>query len=133
MASINKDIVKNYNTKDEKNLNWRNKRLIETDINSVLENLLTEEFVVEIRGYKYDVAFEIDKQEIIQCGYSIFPAPYLTEKEIIELGTREGKWFIVSSDKLTELETIKVNEEVERLHKKLHKELVERIFNSDKL
>lgn len=74
---------------------WQTKELIQVeDLSYVIQNLLTERFVVEINGHMYDIAFGTNRRKIAY-GWSSSPSPHLKSFEIIEKAFREGEWFIV--------------------------------------
>ncbi|QNR65362.1 hypothetical protein IAQ67_15820 [Paenibacillus peoriae] len=77
---------------------WQTKKLIRVeDLSFVIQNLLTNKFVVEINENMYDIAFGI-KRKKIAYGWSSSPSPHLKSFEIIEKAFREGKWFIIEDE-----------------------------------
>lgn len=75
---------------------WQTKELIPIEITTVITLLLTEKFVVEIDGHKYDLSFGYNKKaKEIGWGWSASPSPHLMSYEIIEKAFSKGKWFLV--------------------------------------
>lgn len=77
--------------------NWQTKELMPVeDLSYVISNLLKENFVVEIKGHKYDISFgKSTETGDISYSWSSSPSPHLTSWKIIEEAFRNGKWFVV--------------------------------------
>ncbi|MGG1652245.1 hypothetical protein ABHN03_03855 [Paenibacillus sp. NRS-1775] len=68
---------------------WQTKKLIQVeDLSFVIQNLLTNKFVVEINGHMYDIAFGV-KRKKIAYGWSSSPSPHLNTCLTLNL-TRNG-------------------------------------------
>ena len=109
------------------------KRIIEIDISFVIFNLLKYDFVVDINGSKYDLSFGLNKENGEIGNYQVcYPnSESLCSYEVIEKAFKEGKWFYVTGEDLTE-------EELERNIKEINKlkeleELKDRSFIVDRL
>lgn len=93
------------------------KRIEEVDISFVMFNLLKYDFVVDINGDKYDLSFGLNKEngEIGNCQTFYPNSRNLLSYELIEKAFKEGKWFYVTNEDLTEDEFAKNVEEINRL------------------
>lgn len=113
----------------ESKRNWQNYKLIDVDVSYVIYSLLKEDFVVEIDGFKYDVKFFKNRKHEIGQYFSASPSPGLTSSELINKGFKEGKWFLVSDEELSDEEKRKIEEDIELQKKKEELELMEGLLD----
>ena len=107
---------------------WQNKKLLEIDLRSVLANLLLNDFVVEIDGYKYDISFCKALNGDITFINSIFPSPFIASHEIIDKAFREGRWFIVTDEDLSEDEKEKHREYMRKVKEREYSGAMEKAY-----
>lgn len=108
-----------------KEYNLLKKKIEKVDIDFVVLYLLKYDFIVDINGNKYDITFGKNKKDEIGSCIRYYPnSKPLCSYEIIEKGFKEGTWYVVTDEDLTEGEFKKAEQEINKLKKA--KELLDR-------
>lgn len=103
-----------------KPLSWRTHKLKEVDITYVVWYLVKKTFAVEIDGHKYDIKFGLNKEGEIGYSITFLGSPSLGSYETIERGFKEGVWYEILNEELSDNEKEDIKKAIEERERREH-------------
>lgn len=125
---MNTDKTLNNKFLNSKSPSWRTHKLKEVDISYVIWYLVIKDFAVEIDGHKYDITFGLNCNNEIGYSISMEGSPSLTTRTVIDRGFKEGRWFEILEEELSNEEKENIEKEIkEREEKEFEQFVLERL------